>query len=105
MQNIRKKISIYCFNSVCYDIKDQIWYISIPFIFTFVSRKVEVMDAIFQNFSNLTWQQVVMWAIGGILIYLAIKKDMEPSSAEALPGDSERGAGEEDAAAVETSAP
>ena len=37
------------------------------------------MDAIFQNFSNLTWQQVVMWAIGGILIYLAIKKDMEPS--------------------------
>ena len=37
------------------------------------------MDAIFQNFSNLTWQQVVMWAIGGILIYLAVKKDMEPS--------------------------
>ena len=37
------------------------------------------MDAIFQNFSNLTWQQVVMWVIGGTLIYLAIKKDMEPS--------------------------
>ena len=37
------------------------------------------MDAIFQNFSNLTWQQLVMWAIGGILIFLAIKKDMEPA--------------------------
>ncbi|HAX40495.1 MAG TPA: sodium ion-translocating decarboxylase subunit beta [Clostridiales bacterium] len=37
------------------------------------------MYAIFQNFSNLTWQQVVMWVIGSILIYLAIKKDMEPS--------------------------
>lgn len=27
----------------------------------------------------LTWQQVVMWVIGALLIYLAIKKDMEPS--------------------------
>ena len=32
-----------------------------------------------QGFQNLTWQQVAMWAIGGILIYLAIKKDMEPA--------------------------
>ncbi|HQQ40197.1 MAG TPA: sodium ion-translocating decarboxylase subunit beta [Clostridia bacterium] len=37
------------------------------------------MGAIFQNFSNLTWQQAVMWAIGALLIYLAIKKDMEPA--------------------------
>jgi carboxybiotin decarboxylase len=37
------------------------------------------MSAIFQNFSFLTWQQVVMWAIGALLIYLAIAKDMEPS--------------------------
>ena len=28
---------------------------------------------------QITWQQIVMWAIGGILIYLAIKKDMEPT--------------------------
>ncbi len=28
---------------------------------------------------QITWQQVVMWAIGGILIFLAIKKDMEPT--------------------------
>lgn len=26
-----------------------------------------------------TWQQVIMWVIGGVLIYLAIKKEMEPS--------------------------
>ncbi len=28
---------------------------------------------------NFSWQMLVMWAIGGILIYLAIKKDMEPT--------------------------
>ena len=27
----------------------------------------------------LEWRQVVMWIIGGVLIYLAIKKDMEPA--------------------------
>lgn len=37
------------------------------------------MSEIFSNVLNITWQQVVMWAIGGLLIYLAIKKDMEPS--------------------------
>ena len=37
------------------------------------------MLELFSNVLNITWQQVVMWAIGGILIYLAIKKDMEPS--------------------------
>ena len=34
---------------------------------------------LFGNVLNLQWQQVVMWIIGGILIYLAIKKDMEPT--------------------------
>ncbi len=29
--------------------------------------------------SQLTWQHLVMWLIGGVLIYLAIKKDMEPT--------------------------
>ena len=33
----------------------------------------------FANFGNLTWQMVVMWVIGGLLIYLAIAKKMEPS--------------------------
>jgi len=37
------------------------------------------MDILYSNMLTLTWQQVVMWAIGGILIYLAIKKDMEPT--------------------------
>lgn len=37
------------------------------------------MEAIFGNFANITWQQPVMWLIGAVLIYLAIKKDMEPA--------------------------
>ena len=37
------------------------------------------MEALFSNLLNLTWQQAVMWAIGGILIFLAINKDMEPT--------------------------
>ncbi|MDR0984868.1 MAG: sodium ion-translocating decarboxylase subunit beta [Ruminococcus sp.] len=34
---------------------------------------------LFSNLSELTIPMVVMWLIGGLLIYLAIKKDMEPS--------------------------
>ena len=37
------------------------------------------MEFLYENLLNLTWQHVVMWVIGGILIYLAIKKDMEPT--------------------------
>lgn len=37
------------------------------------------MEVLFGNIGNITWQQLVMWVIGGVLIYLAIKKDMEPS--------------------------
>ena len=37
------------------------------------------MEFLYENLLNLTWQNVVMWVIGGILIYLAIKKDMEPT--------------------------
>lgn len=35
------------------------------------------MDIVLENPFNLQWQQLVMWTIGGVLIYLAIKKDME----------------------------
>ena len=35
--------------------------------------------SLFSNFGNLTWQLVVMWGIGALLIYLAIAKKMEPS--------------------------
>lgn len=37
------------------------------------------MEALFGNVLNIQWQQIVMWAIGGLLIWLAIKKDMEPT--------------------------
>ena len=36
------------------------------------------MEALFQGFLNLTWQALIMFAIGGILIYLAIARDYEP---------------------------
>ena len=34
---------------------------------------------LFSSFTNITPQMVLMWAIGGLLIYLAIAKKMEPS--------------------------
>ena len=37
------------------------------------------MQELFANILNISWQQIVMWIIGGILIYLAIKKEMEPT--------------------------
>ena len=37
------------------------------------------MAELFQNITNLDLKMVLMWVIGGVLIYLAIKRDMEPS--------------------------
>ena len=37
------------------------------------------MSALFGNVVEVQWQMVVMWVIGAVLIYLAIKKDMEPT--------------------------
>ena len=37
------------------------------------------MSALFSNVVEIQWQMVVMWVIGAVLIYLAIKKDMEPT--------------------------
>lgn len=37
------------------------------------------MELLIANFANITWQSVVMWLIGGLLIYLAIAKEMEPT--------------------------
>ena len=37
------------------------------------------MEGLIQNFSYITWQMLVMWGIGGVLIYLAIAKQMEPT--------------------------
>ncbi len=37
---------------------------------------VEILSSLVANFH---WQMLVMWAIGGLLIFLAIKKEMEPT--------------------------
>ncbi len=37
------------------------------------------MEFLFENLGNIAWQHVVMWIIGGVLIYLAIAKEMEPA--------------------------
>lgn len=37
------------------------------------------MDYLWNTISAVEWQHVVMWAIGGLLIFLAIKRDMEPA--------------------------
>ena len=37
------------------------------------------MDFLIESIQLLQWQQVVMWAIGALLIFLAIKKEMEPT--------------------------
>ena len=36
-------------------------------------------EILYENFFELDWRMLVMWAIGGILIFLAIKKEMEPT--------------------------
>lgn len=35
--------------------------------------------SVFGSVTAITWKMVVMWIIGGVLLYLAIKKNMEPS--------------------------
>ena len=37
------------------------------------------MGFLLEGIQAITWQQVVMWIIGGLLIWLAIKKDFEPA--------------------------
>lgn len=37
------------------------------------------MSELFGNVLNITPQHVIMWILGGLLIYLAVKKDMEPT--------------------------
>ncbi len=38
-----------------------------------------MLNFLYSGFAALDWKQVVMWIVGGVLIYLAIKKDMEPT--------------------------
>ena len=37
------------------------------------------MEFLVEYISQVTWQQLVMWCIGGLLIFLAIYKEMEPT--------------------------
>ena len=37
------------------------------------------MGFLLEGIQAITWQQVVMWVIGGLLIWLAVKKDFEPA--------------------------
>lgn len=40
---------------------------------------MDFFDSLVKNVLSVTWQQVVMYLVGLILIYLAIRKNMEPS--------------------------
>ena len=37
------------------------------------------MSFLWEGLLAITWQQVVMYIVGGVLIYLAICKDFEPA--------------------------
>ena len=37
------------------------------------------MDFLLDGVLGITWQMALMWAIGGVLIYLAVKKEYEPA--------------------------
>ncbi|MDF2678119.1 MAG: sodium ion-translocating decarboxylase, beta subunit, partial [Bacillota bacterium] len=37
------------------------------------------MEFLIEGIMLITWKQILMWIIGGVLIYLAIAKELEPS--------------------------
>lgn len=37
------------------------------------------MEFLLEGLLGITWKTVVMWALGALLIYLAIRKEMEPT--------------------------
>ena len=37
------------------------------------------LGELFSNVTDITIPQLVMWAVGAVLIYLAVKKDMDPT--------------------------
>lgn len=46
---------------------------------SFIEGMSNGFGTLFEGVASLGWQHPVMWIIGGLLIYLAIKKDMEPA--------------------------
>ena len=77
--SIRGKSPAFALNSKTYaEFTGISLFISLKF-----QKGFEIMDLVsflYENiYKNFQWQMLVMWAIGGILIYLAIKRDMEPT--------------------------
>lgn len=51
-------------------------------MFTFINNvklKGKTVDILYKNLLDMDFRYIIMWIIGGVLIYLAIKKDMEPT--------------------------
>ena len=40
---------------------------------------MEIFSDLFSNVLNFTWQQLLMICTGALLIFLAVKREMEPS--------------------------
>lgn len=45
----------------------------------FTKRKEAIVEILYENILQMDIRYVIMWIIGGVLIYLAIEKDMEPT--------------------------
>ena len=39
----------------------------------------KTMEFLWEGLLSITWQQAVMYVVGGLLIWLAIKKEYEPT--------------------------
>ncbi len=50
-----------------------------PSIFKIKENKMQDLLKLFESVTQLEIGMVIMWVIGGVLIYLAIKKEMEPT--------------------------
>ena len=44
-----------------------------------MNELLQLFKPILEFFQDDNWKMLVMWAIGGVLVYLAIKKEMEPT--------------------------
>jgi oxaloacetate decarboxylase beta subunit len=47
--------------------------------YTRINKKERKMEFLTNGITQVTWQQLLMWIIGGTLIYLAIAKELEPA--------------------------
>ena len=68
---LHKKLYTLCSKNAC--------YVSLKTVNTFIIKGGICMEFLWSGLLSITWQQVVMYVVGIVLIYLAIKKDYEPS--------------------------